>query len=203
MQKRKYAIVGIVILLLACLTGCTTTMKANTRLEQKNYKSAIELYREYLTQNTGDFRARSKLGFAYFKAGMLDNAAAEFESALRMKPGDPFPTLYLGATRLKQKKLSQVMTIWKDYKDSERPLVEKEIRQQLTLLSSARDKDRAFKKDGQISTPDSSKKNTAQQLAIQMDESIRKVEAAWEKAKSTAMTVENEGGGDGGGDGCG
>ncbi len=202
MQKRNYAIVGIIILLLACLPGCTATMRADTRLEQKNYRSAIELYSEDLTQNPGDFRVRSKLGFAYFKAGMLDNAAAEFESALRMKPGYPFPTLYLGVTCLKQKKLSQAMAIWKNYKDSKRPLVEKEIRRQLTLLRTARDKDRAFKKAGQISAPNSSKKNAAQQLAIQMDESIRKIEAAWEKAKSAAPTVEDNGG-DGDGDGCG
>jgi len=202
MQKRNYVIVGIIILLSICLPGCTTTMKADTRLEQKNYRGAIELYREYLTQNPSDFRVRSKLGFAYFKAGMLDNAAAEFESALRMKPGDPFPTLYLGATRLKQKRLSQAIAIWKNYKDSERPLVEKEIGRQLTLLRVARDKDRAFKKAGQISTPDSSKESAAQQLTIQMDASIRKVEAAWEKAKSAAPAMEGDGG-DGDGDGCG
>lgn len=202
MWKRNYAIVGIIILLSACFLGCTATMKADTRLEQKNYRGAIELYREYLTQNPGDFRVRSKLGFACFKAGILDNAAAEFESALRMKPGDPFPTLYLGVTCLKQKKLSQAMAIWENYKDSERPLVEKEIRRQLALLRAARDKDRAFKKAEQISTPDGSKKSAAQQLAIQMDESARKVEDAWEEAKSTAMTVEDDGGdGDGGGDG--
>lgn len=202
MQKRNYAIVGIIILLSVCLLGCTAAMKADTRLEQKNYRGAIELYSEDLTQNPGDFRVRSKLGFAYFRAGMLDNAAAEFESALRMKPGDPFPTLYLGVTCLKQKKLSQAMAIWKNYKDSERPLVEKEIRRQLTLLRAASDKDRAFKKAGQISAPDSSKENAAQQLAIQMDDSIRKVEAAWEEAISAAIPVEDDGG-DGDGDGCG
>jgi len=200
MQKRNYAIVGMIILLLACLLGCTTTMKANSLLEQKNYRGAIELYREYLTQNPGDFRVRSKLGFACFKASMLDNAAEEFESALRMKPGDPFSTLYLGATCLKQKKLSQAMAIWENYKDSERPLVEKEIRQQLALLRVAWDKDRAFKKAEQISTSYKSTKPAAKQFAIQMDKSIRKIESAWEKANSAALPMEDEvGDGDGGG----
>lgn len=200
MQKRNCAIVGIIIFLSVCLLGCTAAMKADSRLGQKNYRDAIELYREYLTQNPSDFRVRSKLGFAYFKAGMLDNAAAEFESGLRMKPDDPFPTVYLGVTYLKQKKLSQAMTIWKNYKDSEKPLVEKEIGRQLALLRAARDKDRAFKKAEQISTPDGSKKSAAQQLAIQMDESVRKVEIVWEEAKSAATAVE-DGGGDGEGGG--
>ena len=200
MWKRNYAIVEIIILLSACLLGCTVAMKADIRLEHKNYRGAIELYNEYLTQNPGDFRVRSKLGLAYFRAGMLDNAAAEFESALRIKPGDPFPTLYLGVTYLKQKKLIHAMAIWENYKDSERPLVEKELRRQLTLLRAASDKDRAFKKAGQLSTPDSLKENAVQQLATQMDESIRKVEAAWEETNSAVMPVEDEGGdGDGGG----
>ena len=202
MWKRNYAIAGIIILLSAGLLSCTAAMKADVRLGQKNYRGAIELYGEYLTQNPGDFRVRSKLGFACFKASMLDSAAAEFESALRMKPGDPFPTLYLGVTYLKQKKLSQAMAIWENYKDRERPLVEKEIRRQLALLRAARDKDRAFKKAGHISTPDSSKESAAQQFAIQMDESVRKVEAVWEKANSAATAVE-DGGGDGDGDGGG
>ncbi len=202
MWKRNCAIMGIIILLSACLPGCTSTMKADTRLEQKNYRGAIELYREYLTQNPGDFSVRSKLGFACLKAGMLDNAAEELESALKTNPGDPFPDLYLGVTYLKQKELKKAMSVWENYKDKERPLVEREIGRQLALLRAARDKDKPFGKAEQISTSDGSRKSAAQQLAIQIDESIGKVEAVWEKANSAAMAVE-EGGGDGNGGGGG
>jgi len=202
MQKRNYAIVGMIILLSACLLGCTTIMKANSRLEQKNYRGAIELYREYLTQNPGDFRVRNKLGFACFKASMLDNAAEEFESALRMKPGDPFSTLYLGVTYLKQKELSKAMTIWENYKDKQRPLVEKEIGRQLALLRAEREKDTPFGKADQLSATDGSKISAPKQLVIQMDESIRKAEAAWREAEEAAMTV-TDGGSDGDGEGGG
>ena len=79
-------------------------------------------------------------------------------------------------------------------------MVEKEIRQQLALLRVALDKDRAFKKTEQISTSYRSKKPAAKQFAIRMDKSIRKIEAAWEKANTAALPVEDEvGDGDGGG----
>jgi hypothetical protein len=75
----------------------------------------------------------------------------------------------------------------------------------LALLRTAWDKDRAFRKAEQIATPDSSKESVAQQLVIQMDESIGKAEAAWEEAQSAAMTMvdgEGDGEGSGGGRGC-
>ena len=200
---KRYRVMGIVILLMACIMGCTGVMKADMRLEQKNYRGAIELYKEYLTQNPGDFSVRSRLGLAYLKANMPDNAAAEFESALRMKPGDPFPTLYLGVTYLKLKELSKAMAIWGNYKDKQRPLVEKEIGRQLVLLRAEREKNTPFGKADQLSATDGSRLSTPKQLAMQMDESIRKAEAAWGEAESAAMAVA-DGAGDGdGGDGGG
>lgn len=200
----RYRVMGIVILLLTCIMGCTAAMKADMRLEQKNYRGAIELYKEYLAQNPGDFRVRSKLGLAYLRAGMPDNATAEFESALRTNPDDPFPTLYLGMTYLKQKRLDEAITTWETYKDKERPLVEKEVGRQLELLRAERDKETPFGKADQFSATNGSLIAAAKQRAMQMDKSIREIETAWEEAERAAMAVADGGGdGDGGNGGGG
>lgn len=190
MRKINYGIVGIIISLLAFLVGCTATMKADRLLEQKNYTGAIELYKQNAIKNPGDFNARSKLGFAYFKAGMLDNAVDEFNSTLKMEPGDPFSTLYLGATYLKRKQLPQAIAIWERYKDSERPEVEKEIGRQVALLLAA-------------SRATGSSESTTQKIVRQMDSSVEKAEAAWYDAEMSAINQAFGGGGGNGGGGGG
>ncbi|MDD5723252.1 MAG: tetratricopeptide repeat protein [Syntrophales bacterium] len=186
MRKKNYWIIGIIIPLLALFSGCSTFIKADTLLARKDYRGAIELYKEHLVQHPGDSNAKSNLGFAYFKAGMLDNAAEEFQSSLKITPGDPFSTLYLGATYLKQKKLTQAITVWEKYKDSERSQVEKEIERQLALLRTA-------------SSVTESGKFTAQEIAEQMEQSIAKAEAAWYDAEFRALTEDQDSEGGGGG----
>ncbi len=201
-MQKKYRVMGFVILLLTCMMGCTAAMKADMRMNQNDYGAAIELYTEHLAQNPGDLRARSRLGLAYLKAGMTDKAASEFESVFGSEPADPFSTLYLGITYLRQKRLDEAITTWEKFRDSERPLVEEEVERQLALLRAVRDKETPFGKADQFSATDDSLIAAAKQRTLQMDESIKKVEAAWEEAEQAALTPgEGQGDGDGGGGG--
>ena len=190
-MSKQIWIVGIMISLMAFSLGCSAFMKADILMIQDDYRGAIELYQQYLVHHPDDFDAIRNLGFAYFKAGMSDRAVEAFRASLEITPSDPFTILYLGATYLGQKKLSQATEVWEQFEDSGRPQVENEIERQLVLLRAA---SRAI---GSTSDAKAS-------LVGQMEQATLQVEAAWQKAEVEAAT---EGGGnrnaDGDGDGGG
>lgn len=208
MTRKDYTIWVALFLGFFWLIGCSMSMKANTQLSKENYKGAITLYKEHLAHNPDDVQARSKLGFSNLKAGRLDEAASEFESTLKAKPGYPFSVLYLGLVYLSQEKFDKAIMTWQGYRNKKKPLVEEEIKRQLTLLLTAHKQREAWKplaKEGRDRTPVSSapclkdmKGFAIQQLVKKMEASINKAEAAQKEADELAEITEVDGGG-----GCG
>jgi tetratricopeptide (TPR) repeat protein len=139
MSKRKYIILGVLCLVIVFLFGCGIAefIKADFKLNQKKYEEAIPIYKEYLAKNPNFVHARSRLGFAYLKTGRLDEAITEFKAALKIKPGEPYSVLYLGLAYLNKKEFGKAIKVWQGYRNKERPLVENEIKRQLTLLQIA------------------------------------------------------------------
>ena len=205
MTRKNYAIWVVLFLGLFWITGCSISMKANTKLSKGDYKRAITLYKEHLSQNPDDVQARSKLGFSNLKAGRLDEAASEFESTLKAKPGYPFSVLYLGLVYLRQEKLDKAIITWLDYKNKEKPLVEEEIKRQLTILLTAhkqREDRKPLAKEGRDRTPVSSaprlknmKGVSIQKLVKQIEGSINKAEADQKEADELVEITEGDGGG--------
>ena len=205
MTRKDYAIWVVLFLGLFWLIGCSMSMKANIQLSKENYKGAITLYKEHLAQNPDDVQARSKLGFANLKTGRLDEAASEFESMLKAKPGYPFSVLYLGLVYLSQEKFDNAIMTWQGYRNKEKPLVEEEIKRQLTLLLIAHKQREVLKslaKEGCDRAPVSSapclkdmKGFAIQQLVKQTEASINKAEAVQKEADELAEITEGDGGG--------
>ena len=139
MSKRKYIILGVLCLVLVFLFGCGIAglTKAGLKLNQEKYEEAIPLYKEHLAKNPDFVHARSRLGFAYLKTGRLDEAVTELKAALKLKPGEPYSVLYLGLAYLNKEEFGKAIKVWQGYRNKERPLVEKEIKRQLTLLQIA------------------------------------------------------------------
>ncbi|WP_457572535.1 tetratricopeptide repeat protein [Desulfovulcanus sp.] len=133
-MKKIYGICLISFLLLICLTGCGAKMKAGIALSSKNYPEAIQLYNAYLAENPDDIHARSRLGFAYFKAGKFDQAIKELTRVLQQKPEEPYAILYLGLAYVNKEEFGKAIKVWEGYKNKKAPLVEAEIKKQLTLL---------------------------------------------------------------------
>ncbi|MBU2622126.1 MAG: tetratricopeptide repeat protein [Proteobacteria bacterium] len=136
----KKIIYGFLITGLVLMVGCggiAELTKAELKLGNKNYDEAITLYKEYLAKRPNSAIGHSKLGFAYLKTGRLDEAVSEFQTALKADPGEPFSTYYLGLAYLNKEDYEKAIAVWQGYRNMTQPLVEEEIRRQLTLLQIA------------------------------------------------------------------
>lgn len=196
-MRQKYLIIVMIIPMLALFPGCSAFMKGDMRLARSDYRGAVELYTTYLAEHPDNVDAKSNLGFAYVKAGMLDDAVDEFQSLLKITPGDPFATLYLGVTYLMQKKLLPAIKVWESFEDKSRPEAEEAIGMELTLLRS-------------VAYGAESSEEPSPAVVRQMKESAEKVEAAWHEAELRIAVASggdrsggdgNDGGGGGGGGG--
>jgi tetratricopeptide (TPR) repeat protein len=119
-------------LLLLC--GCTANMTGSLMLEQKKYDSAIDYFLEELSQDPDNWRAREKLGIAYYKTDQYDKAIAELDRVLQHTPDTSRSSYYLGLALLKNGERSRAIEVFKSYRNDRAPLVEEEMKKQLTLL---------------------------------------------------------------------
>jgi tetratricopeptide (TPR) repeat protein len=112
-------------------------MTGNIKLEQEKYADAIKHYREELTQHPDNLRAREKLGFAYYKTDQYDESIDAFSQVLQKDPKRPYATYYLGLAYLKSGERSKAIEIFKSYENKQQPLLEEQIKKQITLLEFA------------------------------------------------------------------
>jgi tetratricopeptide (TPR) repeat protein len=137
MYKKFVCYLGPLVFGLMLLHGCTSYMKGTIQLERENYEEAIESFQQELSQNPDNRRARERLGFAYLRTGQSDKAISEFNRVLEQKPGQSFATYYLGLAYLKKGLRGEAIETWQSYQNKQEPLVEQEIKKQLTLLEIA------------------------------------------------------------------
>lgn len=140
MTNRKKIIYGFLITGLLIMIGCGGVVelsKAELKLGAKKYDEAIPFYKDYIAKKPDSALAHSKLGFAYLKTGRLDESVLEFQTALKTEPGEPFSIYYLGLAYLNKEDFEKAIKIWQGYRNKTQPLVEEEIRRQLTLIQIA------------------------------------------------------------------
>jgi tetratricopeptide (TPR) repeat protein len=109
-------------------------MKGNVMLSHEKYNEAIPVFEKYLDEHPDSIEARSRLGFAYLKTGRLDEAISTFREVIKVRSGEPYSVLYLGTAYLNKGEIGRAIETWREYRDEKRPLVEAEIKRQLTLL---------------------------------------------------------------------
>ena len=145
----------IFIIALAVLSGCSSHMKGSLNIERENYAAAIENFQAELSKNPNNWQARQQLGLAYLKTGQNDKAISELQyvlgqepaditvlsyapkdidRGLGQKPGDPLANYYLGLAYLHNGQRTEAVETWKSYQNKREPLMEAEIRKQLTLV---------------------------------------------------------------------
>ncbi len=158
MNKKIIYLQMIFVIALAMLSGCTPYMKGSRQLDREDYEAAIESFEQELARNPDNWRARQRLGFAYLKSGRLDQSISEFKTVVGQKsttyppttafsfaprqikdvpgqnPRDPFSTYYLGLAYLQNGQNGQAIETWRSYRNWKEPLVEREIKKQLTLV---------------------------------------------------------------------
>lgn len=144
MLRRLIFVIGVLSMVAAVFSGCAT-IKGEMYLAGEKYDQAIPIFQEILAKSPNDINARSKLGFAYLKTGRIDEAITELEAVQKAKPGEPYSTLYLGMAYANKERLGDAIEIWKGYKDDCKPIVEAEVKRQLTLLLIAHSQRQAKK----------------------------------------------------------
>jgi tetratricopeptide (TPR) repeat protein len=85
---RIVIVFGIAACLWAQAAGDAELNQAYKAVAQKDYDSAIELFRKGLAQQPGNAGAHKDLAYTLLKAGENADARDEFESALRVNSGD-------------------------------------------------------------------------------------------------------------------
>ena len=137
MQTRHWANLAAFLAVLMILAGCAGQMemiKGEARLKDKQYNEAIPFFREALAANPDNCPARTRLGFALLKTGKLNEAEKELNQVLQRKPNDSLATLYMGITYASKGETGKAIELWRDFKSPTQPLVEAEIKRQLTLM---------------------------------------------------------------------
>jgi tetratricopeptide (TPR) repeat protein len=120
------------------LGGCSAAIRGDAKLAAGDTQGAIGPYERYLEKHPDDARVASRLGFAYLQTGRPAAAVGTLEAAQALQPGDPYTLLYLGLAYLHQDRLDRAIVTWQAYRNRQQPLLEKEIRRQLTLLLMVR-----------------------------------------------------------------
>jgi predicted Zn-dependent protease len=85
-----------VVLTVALLVACSGSQRANSDLFAGAYARAAEEFEALTAKEPGDVMAWRKLGYARYKSLELRAAISAFEETLRLAPGDPDATFYLG-----------------------------------------------------------------------------------------------------------
>ncbi|MFZ5562661.1 MAG: tetratricopeptide repeat protein [Thermodesulfobacteriota bacterium] len=133
-MRRAFFYLCMLGMLLAGSAGCSLLIKGDYKFQTKDYAGAIADFTAYLEKNPNSFQAKYMLGRSYLEAGETDKAVAMFQEALALKPGDPQAILFLGTAFVAKGDHEKAIAAFESFKDPGRPLLEKEVRQQLTLL---------------------------------------------------------------------
>lgn len=133
-MKRTLLSLCMIGMLLAGITGCSLLVKGDYKFQTKDYAGAIADFTAYLEKNPNSFQAKYMLGRAYLEAGELDKSVAMLQEALALNPKDPEATFFLGTAFVAKGDHEKAIAAFESFEDPARPLLEKEVSKQLTLL---------------------------------------------------------------------
>lgn len=142
--KKRMAVLAAAGLLAGIATiglmACSPLLTGDYKFQMGDYPGAITDLTTYLETHPDSFQARYMLGRTYLESGDPEAAADTLREALDLKPGDPEATVYLGLAHVARNDYENAIAVFESFQDKSRPMVEKEVRQQLTLLKIAQSK---------------------------------------------------------------
>ncbi len=141
LQKTAYIILLVTVSFFSACGGG----EISTKPETGNNVEATSFSGGYLASSPDGNKSPGKMGFWYLKTGRLAEAIAEFETALKKEPGDPFSIYYLGLAYLNKEDFERTIQVWKGYRNKTNPQVEEEIERHLTLIQIAQSRKFALK----------------------------------------------------------
>ncbi|MFW5810828.1 MAG: tetratricopeptide repeat protein, partial [Thermodesulfobacteriota bacterium] len=120
--------------LVITLFSCTSRMAGRFDMRQGDYPSAVQNYQKVVSENPDDWQAREQLGIAYYKSGQIPEAVSALKAALQQNPDAADARYYLGLAQLKADRRDEAIQNWEEYANPDAPIVQGEVKKQLTLL---------------------------------------------------------------------
>lgn len=178
LKKRFFILLLAAVSLLCACAGGGIFAKAGQIPEAGQNIETYSFPGDYLSIGPDGNKSLGKLGFWYFKTGRLNEAIAEFETALKKDPEDPFSIYYLGLVYLNMEEYEKTIQVWKKYRNKTNPRVEEEIERHLTIIQIAQSRKYAEKaiaeeKNISIVKPDSNTVAICYYQDLSSDNSLR------------------------------
>ena len=141
-------------------TGFDPSSKAIDQLIQHGrVHEAIPKLRDLLAKSPDHVQAQRKLGYCLLQTGDEAEAQTIFTDLLQAHPSDPFALLHQGLALSKQGHLEQAVHLWRQYFNTDQPIIQRAGNLQIALFDS-----------GGPSTPQEAAASIAEAIARQMQQ---------------------------------
>lgn len=118
----------------ALLAGCTAPMTGADAMRAGDYGAAVTAFEAQAASDSGNWKTRELLGYAYLKNGDAQKAVPEFEKVLAQEPKASMCVVYLGWARLKLDDQTAALEAWRTFNDPTKPLMKQEMDRLITLV---------------------------------------------------------------------
>lgn len=125
--------------LATAIAACSTMnlLRVDMLLSQEKYQEAIPILEGNIAKEPNSADSLARLGYAYLKTGTSTKAFDALNRARAAEPGNPYAIYYLGLAYLSQEDFDKALSLWREFKDSRRPIVEQEMKKLVTLIQIA------------------------------------------------------------------
>jgi tetratricopeptide (TPR) repeat protein len=114
-----------------------TLARANASFGAGDYAAACALYKEFLTEESGNLEARQRLGECLYRQGQHIQAKIEFERILQKKQKDNRALLFLGLVMARLDRVRKSAVVWKLFFDPHAVGLQRELNLQIALVEMA------------------------------------------------------------------
>ena len=114
----------------------STLDKANQAYKEKDYATALCLYREFTLGNQNNLEARQRLGRCMYENKKFLQAKIEFSRALKMDKDDNYSKLFLGLAHARQEEVAKAIDTLKTFFDPKQVDLQREINIQIALAET-------------------------------------------------------------------
>ena len=109
--------------------------QAGAAMASGEYSEALSLYRAHLKQNTRDFKARTMLGYCFYRLERYTQCVVELSRVQRKGPNNT-AALYLGLSHARLDKLEKAASAWEQYANPHETMIWRELNFQRALIDS-------------------------------------------------------------------
>ena len=121
----------------AAPTGLDPKAKSIDRLiAEGRYAEAATNLRHMLDKSPDHVQARRKLGYCLMQTGQTAAAEQELTAILSHYPHDPFALLHHGLNLVRQSRIAEAISVWREYFNTDQPVIQRAVNLQIALFET-------------------------------------------------------------------